>query len=428
MKKILIILTSLIILLFSIEELGSLYRIDNLIIKISIYIVLIFSLIILLRYTLLLFFSMLNLYKNLKNNSYEEIDFDKKVTILFPCFNEEKVIKRSIISALEQSYQNIEIIVIDDGSSDHTYKIAKNMEFDNGVKSLKVLTKPNSGKSDALNLGISHASGDYILCVDSDSRLNKNAINLMIRHFKDPSIVAVAGSVYVLNQDSFWAKLQALEYVQGLNLVRNAQDYFKLINIIPGPLGMFRKSIFDEIGGYANDTFAEDCDLTLRIIDKNYKIAFEIDAVSYTEAPEKLLDLFKQRYRWTRGVIQAILKHKKQLVRVKSFRMSFTLWYMFFESFLWPIISIFALVLLIYFSLISGFSQHIVYWWIIYVILDLAASLYAVSITQDRLKLVFYSLYYRTFFINIINIAKVLAMIEEFLGLKMGWGKLERKG
>ncbi len=251
----------------------------------------------------------------------------------------------------------------------------------------------------------------------------------MVKYFQDPKIAAVAGSVYVTNGENLWTKLQALEYIQGLNLVRNGQAFFKLVNIIPGPIGMFRKSAVKAIGKYTDDTYAEDCDLTLRLIEAGFKIDYEIDAVSYTEAPESLLDLLKQRYRWTRGILQSILKHKIKLFAMYSnFSLSMVLWYMLFEAIFWPIASIFANIFIIYISIMSGFGEMLLYWWIIFTILDISASIYCVSVTKERMKLVLYSIYYRIFFINIINVAKVLASLEEFFGIEMNWGKLERKG
>jgi len=250
-----------------------------------------------------------------------------------------------------------------------------------------------------------------------------------MEYFEDEEVAAVAGSVYVTNTDNLWTKLQALEYIQGLNLVRNGQAYFKLVNIIPGPIGMFRKEAVEKIGLYKDDTFAEDCDLTLRLIAAGYKIDYEIDAISYTEAPESLLDLLKQRYRWTRGILQSILKHKRKLFTLYSdFSIAMVLWYMLFEAIFWPIASIFANIFIIWVSLASGYGEMLLYWWVIFTILDVSASIYCVSVTKERMKLVLYSIYYRIFFINIINIAKVLASIEEFIGIEMNWGKLDRKG
>jgi len=430
MKKLMTLFLFILSILFvSFSELSELYQYEESMIQASIVFILIFSIIVISRYFILLLLSMLNLLRDAKNPKKRKTIHDKMVSVIVPCYNEEMVLKSSLLSLIDQTYKNYEIIVVDDGSSDKTYLIAKSMEFIENNKRLVALTKPNAGKANALNFGISKAKGELILTVDADSKLSSSAIELMTEYFDDPQIGAVAGSVYVTNQNTLWSKLQALEYIQGLNLVRNGQAYLKLVNIIPGPIGMFRKSAVLEVGGYQSDTYAEDCDLTLNLINKRYKIDYEIDAVSYTEAPETLTELLKQRYRWTRGILQSVLKHKDKLWKLhKNFSMSMVMWYMLFEAILWPFAFVFANIFMIYVGVTAGHNSMFIYWWLIFTVLDLAASLYCVSVTKENIRLVLHAFYYRIFFINIINIAKILATLEEFKGVKMNWGKLERKG
>ncbi len=430
MKKLIVLLLLMIFILFmSFSQLAELYKVEEKMVQISIVFILIFSFIVISRYFILLLLSMLNLIKHAKNPKQRKTVHDKMVSVIVPCYNEEMVLKSSLLSLIDQTYKNYEIIVIDDGSSDKTHLIAKSMEFTDNNKRLISFTKPNSGKANSLNFGISRAKGALIMTVDADSKLSSNAIELMAEYFDDPEIGAVAGSVYVTNQDTLWSRLQALEYVQGLNLVRNGQAYLKLVNIIPGPIGMFRKSAIEEVDGYQTDTFAEDCDLTLNLINKRYKIDYEIDAVSYTEAPEELTELLKQRYRWTRGILQSVLKHKDKLWKLhKNFSMSMVMWYMLFEAILWPFAFVFANLFMLYVGITTGYNSMFIYWWLIFTVLDVAASLYCVSVTKENIRLVLYAFYYRIFFINIINVAKILATIEEFNGVSMSWGKLDRKG
>ncbi len=412
----------------SIYALTKLYEHSDAFVKFGVSIILIFSFLIIARYMVLMIFSIL---QTIRKSAEEESEIvsSKKVSVIVPCYNEEAVIEKSLKSLINQTYPFVEILVINDGSEDRTLSIAKSMEYKYGYKSLKVYDKKNEGKAKALNYGISKAKGELILCVDADSKLKSNAIELLVQHFKEPSIAAVAGSVYISNQENMWTKLQALEYIEGLNMVRNGQALLKLVNIIPGPIGMFRKSALLEVGGYADDTFAEDCDLTLRLIAKGYKIDFEIDAISYTEAPENLLDLLKQRYRWTRGILQSINKHKRyifDLINKPSF--SLVLQYMLFEAVIWPFMDFWVNLFIIYLALTSGVSILIVYWWILFTVLDVAGAIYCLLITKERLSLAFYAIYYRIFFISIINIAKIFATVEEWFDIKMHWGKLERKG
>jgi len=406
------------------------FNIENIFVKIGSGLILFFTTIIILRYMFLLFFSILKLiFKSSRNVDLRKIPTTNKITIIVPAYNEEVVIETSIKSLLEQTYPNLEILVVDDGSTDMTYIKAKKYEFDNGSRSLRVLTKPNGGKAKAINHGIVNSKGSLIMVVDADSKLDNNAVLLMSRYFADEEIAAVAGSVYVSNQNNLWTKLQALEYIEGLNMVRNGQAFLKLVNIIPGPIGMFRKKALYDVGLYDSDTFAEDCDVTLKLIAKGYKIDFEPEAVAYTEAPDSLLDLIKQRYRWTRGILQAIKKHKSLLWHFKiNPSATFTMWYMLFESVFWPFMDIWTNMFIIYVSLTSGFSILIFYWWSMFTILDITGALYCVLVTGERISLIFYAIYYRLFFIEIINIAKILSTFEEWFGIEMSWGKLERKG
>jgi len=414
---------------YSLTYLENVYlEVNNTFIRFGVTLIFTFTLLVITRYLLLIFFSMLNLIKRTAALEHTE-GREEKISIIVPCYNEESVIIPSLSSLLKQTYKYVEIIVIDDGSKDRTYELARGFEFDNGFHSLRVINIPNGGKSRALNHGIREAHGSLICCVDADSRLNNNALSLLVRHFEDKQIAAVAGSVSVVNRDSFLTRLQALEYIEGLNMARNGQAFLKLVNIIPGPLGMFRKSAMAEVGYYDHDTFAEDCDLTLKLIDHNYKIDFEPDAISYTEVPENLLDLLKQRYRWTRGILQSIHKHRESLWHLRQKPgMSFVMWYMLFESVLWPFIQLWGDLFMIYLAIEFGASDLMLFWWLMFTVLDIAGALYCLLVTKEDLSLAKYAIVYRLFFISVINISKVFATIEEWFGIEMSWGKLERKG
>jgi len=164
-----------------------------------------------------------------------------------------------------------------------------------------------------LNAGIRLSKAEIVLCMDGDSQLSPDSVKLAVRHFSNREIGAVAGNVKVLNRGKLFTDLQALEYIEGLNMARSAQSFVRLVNIIPGPIGFFRKKAIEEAGFYSSDTFAEDADLTLKILANGWKIYYEPNSISFTEAPAKLQQLLKQRYRWTRGIIQSIRKHKNYL-------------------------------------------------------------------------------------------------------------------
>ena len=382
----------------------------------------------LLRYLALLNIAYLNTAKYTMSSEASEVGYPP-VSIIVPAYNEGKLLWSTIQSLLQLDYPIFEIIIVDDGSKDDTRIVARTLVGDYGHARIKLVEKSNGGKSTALNAGIQVSEYDFVLCVDGDSQLSGNTLKEAIRHFKEPDIGAVAGNVKVDNRYNIWTTLQALEYVEGLNMARSAQSLFKLVNIIPGPLGLFRKKAILDAGWYSSDTFAEDCDLTLKIIREGWRVEYEPRAQSFTEAPDKLTDLLKQRYRWTRGIIQAIRKHRDLFFNPTiNFGGTLVLWAMAFESLIWPVMNVFANLYFIFIASAFGLIYFLAYWWLSLTILDLIAALYCVAVEREEARLIFYSLFYRLFFILIIDVCKTFATIEEFLGLGMVWGKLERIG
>jgi len=394
--------------------------------RVSVGVLLSFLGLLILRYFGLLWFSYLS---HLDRARLPERNFFPLVSILVPCYNEGAVVQGSIRSLLKLDYPRYEIIVIDDGSRDDTCAKARVFEGVHGNAQVRVIRKQNAGKAIALNTGIAAARGEFVLCMDGDSALHPATLRRAVRHLADPRVGAVAGSVKVVNRTNLLSSLQALEYVEGLNMVRAAQGFFRLVNIIPGPIGVFRRAALRRVGGYDHDTFAEDCDLTLKLLGDGWQIHYEPDAIAYTEAPEKLLDLLKQRYRWTRGILQAIRKHRRSLVDLRHGPgVCFTLWYMIFEGILWPSMNVFAHVLFVFVATRYGAALPLVLWWAQLTVLDLAAALYCVVVEEERLRLVPYAIYYRAFFALTIDVAKLFATFEELFRLRMDWGKLDRIG
>jgi poly-beta-1,6-N-acetyl-D-glucosamine synthase len=355
------------------------------------------------------------------------------VSILIPVYNEEKVIANSVRSLLELDYPNYEIIIINDGSTDKTKQVSETfVGYHKGKLSdvkVTLINKQNGGKARALNTGIKYSKSEIVLCMDGDSQLSSDCVRQAVRHFSDMEIGAVAGNVKVLNRGKFFTDLQALEYIEGLNMARSAQSFLRLVNIIPGPIGLFRKKAIEEAGFYSSDTFAEDADLTLKILANGWKIYYEPNSISYTEAPVKLQQLLVQRYRWTRGIIQSIRKHKNLMINPTiNLGDTLILWTMSYEALIWPAMNIAANIFFIVAAFAFGFSSLLFFWWAGLVLLDLVTATYCIAAEREEFRLIWYSAIYRMFFIVIIDVCKLMSTIEEFLGIKMTWGKLERVG
>lgn len=360
-------------------------------------------------------------------------DYQPFVSIIVPVYNEGKVLKDSIESLAQLNYPNYEIIIVNDGSTDNTLEVARSLVgYSKGVYGdvkISMINKPNGGKSRALNAGIQFSKADFFVCVDGDSQLSRDTLKEGMKHFSDPGVGAVAGNVKVENRKKLLTDLQALEYLEGLNMARSAQSLVRMVNIIPGPIGIFRRKAIEDAGLYSSDTFAEDADLTLKVLAAGWKIQYEPNAISYTEAPQTLNQLLKQRYRWTRGILQAIRKHRKHLVNpTLNFGNSLILWSMYYESIIWPVMNIFSNLFFIIIALGFGLSNLLSLWWMIMALLDLMSALYCVAVEKEDVRLIPYAILYRLGFILIVDITKAMASIEEFLGIQMDWGKLERIG
>jgi len=391
-----------------------------------------FLILLLVRYLILVWTSFAHHFETLRfDEKMRDIVFTPSVTILVPAHNEGSSIEAAIQSLLEVVYPDLEILVINDGSTDNTFECASKWAGNYRNASVRVIdTGVNVGKAEALNIGLKNTSREIVVVMDADSRLEPQSILKGVTHFINPEVVAVAGNVKIINRVNLVTKLQTLEYLLGLNLVRRAQGYFQCVNIIPGPMGFFRREVLLELGGYDSDTYAEDCDLTLKMLARGMRVNYEPEAISWTECPENLTGLITQRYRWTRGILQALKKNKSSFFHIKKsgFVNSFMLWYMLFEAIAWPIMNIFGNLFFLFVAGYYGAINLLMLWWLILVLLDMTGALHTVTFEEEEISLVFYSVPYRMFFIFGIDITKVLATFEEILNVGMSWGSIERRG
>lgn len=237
--------------------------------------------------------------------------------VLIAAWNEEKVIASTVRSVLGSRYPLQEVIVIDDGSTDETARVVE-FEF-GGDPRVRVIRKPNGGKASALNAGYAAAGSDVLICVDADTVLHPDAIGLLLRHFDDPNVAAVAGNVRVGNTGTVLTRWQSLEYTTSQNLDRRAYEGLNCITVVPGAIGAWRREDVLAAGGYDVDTLAEDMDLTWRLLLAGRRIENEVNALSFTEAPETAGPFFRQRFRWAYGTLQCLWKHRSAFGRAGWF-------------------------------------------------------------------------------------------------------------
>ncbi|WP_279583356.1 glycosyltransferase [Fodinicola feengrottensis] len=232
------------------------------------------------------------------------------VSVIVPAYNEKEGIAQTLQSLAASAHPEIEVIVIDDGSTDGTAQIARAL----ALPDVRVVSIPNGGKANALNHGLELARHDLVVMLDGDTVFEAATIGRLIRPFADPKVGAVAGNVKVANRARMVARWQHVEYVIGFNIDRRMYDVLQCMPTVPGACGAFRRSALVEVGGMSDDTLAEDTDLTMALCRAGWQVVYEETARGWTEAPTSVGQLWRQRYRWSYGTMQAMWKHRRAIV------------------------------------------------------------------------------------------------------------------
>jgi len=239
-----------------------------------------------------------------------------KVSVLIPVRNEEDSVVLTLDSILNSDYdsKNLEIILIDNDSSDRTLEFAKGFiekyKKKEGKVRVRIFTEKKLGKGNALNLGISKARGEVVFSMDADTFVEPYSLKNMVRYFKDKNVMCVSPAIVIHNPRNLWQRVQYIEYVIGLFL-RKTFAILNAVHITPGAFSAYRRSFFNKHGGYEVDNITEDLELAMRIQFHGYKIENSPESPAYTIAPRKFLHLLKQRRRWYVGLMKNMLKYHK---------------------------------------------------------------------------------------------------------------------
>jgi len=357
------------------------------------------------------------------------------VSIIVPAYNEEVNAVSSVQSLLNTDYPNFEIIFVDDGSRDQTHERVS--EAFAGHPKVKVFTKPNGGKASALNYGIGMSEAEYVICIDADTKLLPNAVSLMMEHFGEERkghragrgpIGAVAGNVKVGNQVNLLTRWQAIEYISSQNFDRKAFAYINGITVVPGAIGAFRKKAIEDAGGFTTDTLAEDCDLTIRILRCGYVIENDNRAIAMTEAPETLKQFFKQRFRWSYGVMQTFWKNRDALMNWKYRWLGWAalpniLIFQYIIPFVIPLADFFMVV-----GLLTGNASKIAGYYLAFMLVDLLVALLAFSFEREKLVQLFWLIPQRLIWRWLTWLVLFRAVRRAFKGELQHWGVLKRTG
>lgn len=263
---------------------------------------------------------MLITYFESRHKIEEENIFVKKgvkkypsVTVIVPCWNEEKTVSKTVHSLLNLDYpkDKLKIIVVDDGSTDNTWNVIQ--KFKNNAQ-IETYSKPNGGKYTALNLGLSKTTTELVGCLDADSFADKDALKTIVTYFQDKEVMAVAPSIKLWKPKGVLQLLQKVEYGFGI-FTRKLFHYMNAVYITPGPLSIFKREVFENLGPYRHAHGTEDIDIALRMQKNHYKIVHAHSAIVYTIAPNKLRPLLKQRVRWSYGFIKNAFDYREMFFK-----------------------------------------------------------------------------------------------------------------
>ncbi|MDB5417014.1 MAG: polysaccharide deacetylase [Phenylobacterium sp.] len=362
------------------------------------------------------------------------------VSVLIPCFNEEKVIVASVRRILASAWPKLEVMVLDDGSSDGTARVVT--EAFGGDPRVRLRRFENGGKARALNRGLAEATGEIIVALDADTLFPPDTVPKLVRWFSDPKVGAVAGNAIVGNRRNLITRWQALEYVTAQNLERRALAALGAVTVVPGAVGAWRRAALEALGGYPADTLAEDQDLTIAVQRAGWNVEFDPGARAYTEAPETIAGLLKQRFRWSFGTLQCLWKHRAALFNPERPVLGFValpqIWlFQILLTAIAPLVDL-AIVWSAITSLYS-WSYHPVEWspddlvrplfyWAAFIFLDLSAGALGMALERrapwrDLVWMPVQRFGYRQLMYYVV----VKSIDAALHGVRVGWGKLERR-
>lgn len=352
------------------------------------------------------------------------------VSIIVPAYNEEVNAVSSLENLLHCDYPNFNIFFINDGSKDSTFEKV-NTAFASHPK-VKVLSKINGGKASALNYGISQTNAQYVVCIDADTKLAPDAVSKLMDVFLQASpgenIGAVAGIVKAGNEINLLTKWQSIEYTTSQNFDRKAFAYINAITVIPGAIGAFKVQAITDAGGFTTDTLAEDCDITIRILKRGYRVANQPKALAYTEVPETLKQFNKQRFRWTFGVMQTFWKHKDALFNNRFKALG---WVALPDILLFKyVIPFFAPLgdLLMIFGLLTESRSKIIMYYFIFLLVDALIAGIAFAFEKEKAWKLIWLIPQRLIYRWIMIVILFRALKKAVKGELQNWGVLKRTG
>ncbi len=354
-----------------------------------------------------------------------KVDFAEPVSVVMAAYNEGKVIAGTLRSLMDTDYRGeIEVIVVDDGSRDDTAEEVKKVATSDSR--VRLLQQENHGKSRALQHALAAVRHGIVVFIDADTHFQRDTLAALVEPFSDPGVGAVSGHAKVGNLRTFIAKCQALEYTCGFNLDRRAYTHWNCITVVPGAISAIRKSAIDEAGGLSLETLAEDTDLTLMLHKDRQRILYVPQAVGWTEAPETVRTLARQRFRWAYGTLQCLWKHRDMVFNWNYRALGWfslpSVW--FFQIILVAITPMVDLFLL--FSLPFGAWRAVLPFVIIFLAMDVILATLACILEREPVTRAWRILPMRLIYRPMLSYCIWKSILRSIKGALVGWGKLER--
>ncbi|GGY17844.1 bifunctional polysaccharide deacetylase/glycosyltransferase family 2 protein [Streptomyces djakartensis] len=348
----------------------------------------------------------------------------RPVSVVVPAYNEEVCVPNTLRS-LAASDHPVEIILVDDGSRDGTADIADSLALEN----LTVIRRPNGGKPSALNTGVLRASHDIVVMLDADTVFAPSTVGRLVQPFADPRVGAVAGNAKVGNRRRLLGRWQHIEYVMGFNLDRRMYDLLHCLPTIPGAVGAFRAEALRDAGMMSADTLAEDTDITMALHRAGWEIRYAPDALAWTEAPTTLRQLWRQRYRWSYGTMQAAWKHRHALLergpagRFGRLGLPLLAVFQILTPLLAPLIDILAL-----YGLVFGSPLTTVLAWGAVLAVQAVCAAYAFHLDGESLRPLWALPLQQIVYRQVMYLVLVQACLTAINGYRLPWQRLKRSG
>ena len=352
-------------------------------------------------------------------------DFAEPVSVVIAAYNEGKVIANTLRALLATDYKgDVEAIVVDDGSRDETAAEVKRITAVD--PRVRLLQQENRGKARALQRALSAVRRGIVVFIDGDTQCQRDTLPRLLEPFADTGVGAVSGHAKVGNLRTFVARCQALEYTCGFNLDRRAYNRWNCITVVPGAISAIRKEALDQAGSLSLQTLAEDTDLTLSLHKHRQRIVYVPDAIAWTEAPESVRTLARQRFRWAYGTLQCLWKHRDMVFNWNYRALGWfslpSIW--FFQIILVAITPMVDLFLLA--TLPFGMWRAVMPFVITFLAMDVILATLACILEREPIVRAWRILPMRLIYRPMLSYCIWKAILRAFKGAWVSWGKLER--